>query len=114
MVCLTEFSKAQLEGYNVPNCPICLTKIRPMKIANDGYMHFNWEEVRLLAIYAQRWAQRFDTSNKYNVEYLTALQNIINKVNQYQPKGAPTLDPTEEKPKEQGENGIPSPYFLNI
>lgn len=115
MVCQSEFSKEELAGYLLPKCPKCLTSIKPMNIANDGYIKMNWEEIRLLAIYAQRWVGKFDAGNTGNKEYITAVQNIINKIQLYQPKTSKSLDPIEEKPPRDEKGNItkplPSPYF---
>jgi len=114
MVCRSEFVATVVRQANEPTCPNCKTNISPMHIVNDGYIKLNWEEIRLVAIYAQRWANGFDTSNTFNLEYTRALRNVITQIQQYMPRGANTLDSTEELPKDKAGNltkPIKSPYY---
>lgn len=114
MVCQSEFELAVLKERNEQTCPTCKTRMRPMRIANDGYIKINWEEIRLMAIYAQRWTEKFDKTNQGNMDYIKALNNIVSKIQLYQPKTSMSLDPKEEVPKDASgkiTKAILSPYY---
>ena len=116
MVCRSEFVEDVLKQNKEQTCPICKTSIKPMRIQNDGFIKVNWEEIRLVSIYAQRWAEKFDKTNPANMEYLRALRNIIDRIQLYIPRGARNLDPVEQVPRDKDgklTKAIPSPY-LNL
>ena len=92
-VCLAEFNQAAMQAAGVKGCPNCHTTLQPVLIAHDGYIKINWQDLRVLAIYAQRWSITFDLTNGGNRDSLKALQNIINKLRAYEPKGGPPLVP---------------------
>ncbi len=83
---------------------------------HDGYIKVNWQEMRVLVIYAKRWAMAFDLANRTNQDAVKALNNIVLHLEQYQPKGAETFVTTDiaggvEAVKAIQPKGIPSPYF---
>jgi hypothetical protein len=108
-VCLGEFFSEEMIEKKVDTCPTCGTTIKPVKISQDGYIKVNWQDVRVLAIYSQRWAKGFNLDTKGNVDSKIALDNIINKLKAYKPTDGGDLDP--EYQKDTTENGIPSPYY---
>ena len=92
-VCLLEWNLAAMQAAGVIGCPSCHTKIQPLKISEDGYIKINWQDLRVLAIYAQRWSITFDLQNGGNRDALRALQNILNNLRNYQPRNAQPLTP---------------------
>lgn len=59
----------------------------------------NWQDVRVLAIYAQRWAATFDTKNyPANLVAVKVLERIVAGLYRYMPKDAETLDPSLDHP----------------
>jgi hypothetical protein len=113
-VCKSEFVSAVLNATKEQSCPICRTTVPPLKINQDGFIKINWQSIRVLAIYAQRWAETFDTSNPANREYIRALKNIINELEIYRPKTGKDLNPAQELPaNKEGQIDKPmrSPYF---
>jgi len=113
-VCLREFNTAQLKSEGLFNgtCPICGTGIKPHKMAEDGYVKVNWQELRVLAIYARRWADTFDRRPLGNLQAITVLENILKRLERYKPPGADPLDGTPKvNPKELP---LPSPYFKKL
>lgn len=112
MVCRGEFILSVLKEKGLQTCPNCNTRIKPMRIVDDGYIKINWEDIRLIAIYAQRWADRFDTKNTSNMEYIKILSNIINIIQKYQPRNNPnSLD--HRIPNQTKLQKIISPYYNN-
>lgn len=108
-ICGTEFISSELKEKNIRECPNCKTTIKPLRISEDGYIKLNWQDIRVLAIYAQRWANTFDTRIQGNKEAVIALDVIISKLENYKPKNGGPLDPTYNTKAD--EKGIPSPYF---
>lgn len=90
-VCLKEFNQANLQHAGVKSCPFCKTSLQWLDIAHDGYIHINWQNLRVLAIYAQRWANMWDMSKPGNMHALQALENIFKHLAQYQPASSPPL-----------------------
>jgi hypothetical protein len=110
-VCRAEFVSSLLKENQTKECPVCKTLIPPLKIADDGYVMLNWQDIRVLAIYAQRWAGRFDMTSKGNVDSIQVLKGIVEHLKIYQPKTGGTLDAELIAEKEIG---IPSPYIRNL
>ena len=116
--CMHDFNIREIQERGV--CPICLTRREPMLSRQSGYIFLYWEQVRILTIYAKRWANTFDETKKGNQDAIQALDNAINSLRQYRPKDGEGLEPPEErieqleqapnKPKKEGAP-IPSPYF---
>lgn len=94
-VCLQEWNEKIMAKAKITACPRCSTTIPPMRIRDDGYVKVNWQDMRVLVIYAQRWAQLFDTSKKGNRDALEALKNITKKVEESKPKEGQELSPKE-------------------
>lgn len=84
--------------------------MHPVAIAHDGYVKLNWEDVRTLCIYAQRWADQYDTSNLENLDHVRTLKNIVDSLKIYQPKNSEGLDPVKDPIREQDGKGVKSPY----
>jgi len=105
---------------DIPNalqCPNCHTWVPPMKKSEDGYIKVNWQDIRVLAIYAQRWAATFPTENDDDKKAIVALNKIIAKIAQYRPPTGGDLDPALNAPpvmeaiEDRKIRGIPSPFF---
>jgi len=117
-MCTAEFNQTALFLAKVKCCPNCGSKQIPLKISEDGYVKLNWQEIRILSIYAQRWAATFDTEIKGNREALIILNRIIKDLYKYKPLNAANLDPMIESKeivtavKDRRDQGIPSPFFL--
>ena len=93
-VCLAEFRAINYQKTNT--CPLCHTIVPPLQMAHDGYVKLNWQDLRVLAIYAQRWSTHFDLNKKGNQDALRALNNIIQSLRHYQPEGAPPIVPSTD------------------
>lgn len=92
-VCLFEYQSAAMRAASIKGCPSCHTSLTPQLLREDGWVRVNWQDLRALAIYAQRWSITFDLSNSGNRDSLRALQNIFGKLRQYEPKGSQPLTP---------------------
>ena len=90
-VCLKEFESRVAFTPTQSSCPNCHTALLPLFIEHDGYFKANWQDLRVLAIYAKRWTAMFDMTNKGNQEAVIALNNIIRSLSKHQPKNAPPL-----------------------
>lgn len=140
-VCNAEWNSFALKQSGLRGCPNCKSLLQPMKIEEDGYIHVNWQEVRVLAIYANRWSQIFDLNTKITDEAKVVLHNILHKLETYRPeqgdlliprndilqmersvrdnaKGQPVIELTitsvKEVTKVPMQKGVPSPYFMNL
>lgn len=91
-VCQATWNQEALMRIGIKGCPHCKTVIEPLLISQDGYIKVNWQDLRVLAIYAWRWTQVFDTRKKGDVDAIIAFQNILDALAKYQPKdGAPII-----------------------
>lgn len=101
-------------------CPNCGTKHPPLKLAEDGLIKTNWQDMRILCIYAQRFGAIFDQGIPGNRIAIEILNRIVKEMARYQPPNAPNLDPqlTDQniaKDIEQRKiKGMPSPYLLDL
>lgn len=99
-VCRAEWNEKAIReaggGRVCPN-PECGTVIEPLNTDYDGYVRINWQDLRVLAIYARRWSMLFDMTRKPNQDAVKALFTIIEGLKKYQPKGAPPLVPNEDR-----------------
>lgn len=113
-VCLSEFALIELQKAKLKECPVCKTRIPLIKVKHDMDVRVNWQDIRMLAIYAQRWAAGFDQDGDKHA--LFALQNILTKLAKYKPAdGAPFEDEYAESLKEQAKPiGVKSPYFKKL
>lgn len=95
-VCLFEFNMESMAKMGVKGCPHCKTQLQMLGMNQDGYFKANWQDIRVLAIYARRWAAMFDMTNQGNVDAVKALANIIQGLSKCQPAGAPPIVPPNE------------------
>lgn len=135
--CLAEWSKASLKMAGLKGCPHCKTVLEPLKIAEDGYVHVNWQDMRVLVLYAKRWSKIFDMSNRVSNDAVMALDNIVKNIQNHRPEsgallipendivviervikqnltGQPVVELTIKHAKEEEVEKIPSPYFVHI
>lgn len=135
--CLTEWNKVSLQMAGLRGCPKCKTALEPLKIEEDGYIHVNWQDMRMLVLYAKRWSKIFDRKNRVSNDAIMALDNIVAKIQSYRPEngallipendiviiekvireniqGQPVIELTIKHAKEEEVEQIPSPYFVNI
>jgi hypothetical protein len=118
-VCLLEFNSEEMKRAGVRGCAKCHTSIPPIYLAHDGYVKVNWQDLRVLAIYAQRWSIGFDLRNKGNQDALKALENIINHLRQYKPKNAAPIVPLVDVVRVRGDaehdvKNIPIQFNIHI
>lgn len=117
VLCRFEASKEEVLKYppGIIGCPNCGTKLNPMKIEHDIEVSLNWQDIRLLAIYAKRWTTVFDKNNLSEKQSIQALDDLIARLAKYQPEGAQPLTVPKEIEivitKEGGNGSIPSPYY---
>lgn len=101
-------------------CPNCGTVHPPLKLAEDGLIKTNWQDIRILCIYAQRFAATFDQGIPGNKIAIEILNRIIKEMARYQPPNGLNLDPSLQnkdvaKDIEQRKiKGMPSPYLLDF
>lgn len=62
--CGGEFTKDQMVGAKC--CPACGTRGVPCDPANDVQVTINWHELRVLCMWAERWAERCDLDGSYD------------------------------------------------
>lgn len=53
--CRSEFTDAEVEGHSA--CPRCGSRGVPMAISQDVSIRINWHELRILVMWAERWAE---------------------------------------------------------
>lgn len=137
--CQAEWNSNALKASGLKGCPHCRTVLEPLKVIEDGYVHLNWQDLRVLVLYAKRWSKIFDTNNRTSLDAIQALNNIIAKVQVHRPETGALLIPEQDivtiekaiKESSQGmvveltikhasedtvevKKSIPSPYFANI
>lgn len=95
-VCLLEWNKLAMQAVGIKVCPQCKTSIPALEIANDGYIKANWQDLRVLAIYAKRWAQVFNLKKQGDRDALQALDNILVNIQRFKPKNAIDLVPPHD------------------
>lgn len=95
-VCLCEWNEAVMTKAGIKQCPNCKTVIAPMDIKDDGYIRINWQDMRVLAVYAKRWSAMFDLKVKGNRDAVQALIHILYKIEGFKPKNAKPLTPLED------------------
>lgn len=54
--CRSEFTDAQIQ--HAKACPKCGTRGVPMSVAQDVTIKVNWHELRILTMWAERWADQ--------------------------------------------------------
>lgn len=93
-VCSAEWIQSDMMKIGVKGCPHCGTTAQLLNKKHDGYIKINWQDLRVLAIYAERWSSMFDMSIKGNQDAVKALQKILENLRTYRPKdGAPLTIP---------------------
>jgi len=60
-ICQAEFTEAEIKGASC--CPSCGDKGVPCAISDDVTIKINWHELRILCIWAERWAMQADASD---------------------------------------------------
>jgi len=118
VLCGYEFNlQSIIATQKTKGCPNCGVHETALKIKDDQNIRMNWQEVRVLAIYAQRWASTFDISNPGNKTAVGILNRIVSDLERYRPLGLDGLDPSIKAPEIAEEievrkiKGIPSPFF---
>lgn len=91
VVCTMEFHLESVRKLGYKTCPQCQTPLPPVLLKNDGYIKANWQDMRMLAIFAKRWTARFDTTNRGNRDSVVALDNICKRLESFRPEGAEPL-----------------------
>lgn len=102
-MCLAEFYNSDLIHKGLKACPNCGTVIPPQKISEDGFVKVNWQELRVLATYAKRWASTF-SNLPTDQDMIKALDNTIMNLARYTPHGGlPIIQPDQfmQKPPEK-------------
>lgn len=89
-VCTAEYD-SKLFRHPLDACPNCGTKIPPLKTNQDVAVKLNWQDLRVLAIYAKRWSHLIPVENPINKQALEALRLILKNLEKYQPKGSESL-----------------------
>lgn len=92
-VCLSEFNSQEMRQAGFKSCPVCKTTLQPLTISHDGYIRINWQDMRVLAIYARRWSMGFDLTKKGNRDAIQALENIIANLSKYKPNMSEPIVP---------------------
>jgi hypothetical protein len=82
--CYEEFCDE--EGKNVSCCPKCGSKGVPMSISQDVEIKINWHELRILANWAEYWAEE-----KCELDSKDTLQAILDRLEKYRPEGGAAL-----------------------
>lgn len=77
----------------IGRCPNCGTTNPPLKLKWDGLIKTNWEDIRILCIYAQRFGATFDETILGNKTAIDILNRIVQDLARFQPPNAPNLDP---------------------
>lgn len=104
----------------MPQCPNCGTKHPPLKIAEDGLIKTNWQDIRTLCLYSQRFVATFDEKIQGNKVAIEILQRIIKEMARYQPPNGLNLDPQlynkdiARDIEMRKIKGMPSPYLLDF
>lgn len=116
-ICLNTCNFEEVIAAKIIGCPNCGTQVPPMKLNEFGYIHVNWQDIRVLAIYAQRWAETFPKDIKGNIDHVQALKNIVGNLQRFRPPTGDPLDaeiqapPVAEAIEQRKVIGIKSPYF---
>ncbi len=116
-VCNREYNAHELHIRKVMACPNCGTNQPAVHLAEDVWIKINWAELRVLAIYAQRWAATFDLNNGGNKLHVDTLKRIIQDLYAFRPAESRDLNASIQVPQVAEEievrrhYGIPSPFF---
>lgn len=74
-LCAAVFTDEQIKG--ATSCPNCSYRGIPMAIADDVTVDINWHELRILIMWAERWAQRNEDTDP-TME--AAVQSIASRI----------------------------------
>lgn len=110
-VCQAEWNLEETMKAGNKSCPNCHTMLQPLKMIHDGYIKANWQDLRVLAIYARRWAAMFDDTPG-NQHAILALEVIIDNLKKHRPKDSLPLLPDNEVifiGKVEGPKALPKP-----
>ena len=88
--CNAEFTDVEIEGHKA--CPACGSKRAPIAIAQDVTLTLNWFELRILANWAERWAETLASDH----DARGSLELILNRIRACRPAGAPGLTLRDE------------------
>jgi hypothetical protein len=83
--CSEEFEDKELIDLSFDECPKCGGPGSPMLISQDIQLSINWNELRILTIYASNWAESLDDDCKID------LMSILKRLEKYRPEGASAL-----------------------
>lgn len=75
----------------------------------------NWQHLRMLAIYAQRWAAQLDRQEPFVEDSIKVIEAIVKDIEKMKPQNALTArDEIAMKIREETDKPkpIPSPYFF--
>lgn len=112
-LCAAEYNAQDIRG---PACPNCGTQTPVMRVIDDIYVKLNWQEMRILTIYAQRWMQTFDLNHRGNIDAAKVLDRIVQSLHKFRPDGGGDLNPMIDTPQVQEMISVRkrmkiSPYF---
>ena len=106
---------------NVDRCPNCGTLQKPLATKEDVVLKINWQDLRLLCIYAQRFVATFSDKIPANRVFKEMLERIVKHVEASKPIGSANLNPHLSDPKvardidlRKQSDLIPSPYITNL
>ena len=90
--CRVEFSRKELEkstNRGDMGCPSCKTVGIPMEISEDAAININWHELRILSIWAERWASHCEAKEGNTASMLKVVYCIIKELQEQHNDKAP-------------------------
>jgi hypothetical protein len=90
--CCSEFNDEDLIKSKASCCPVCGTLSLPVSVDKDVNITINWNELRILTMWASRWAEQ----DGFNESSKISLHKIIKRLSKYRPDGSPALTLVEE------------------
>lgn len=101
------------EAQGMKKCARCESTVPMLVISQDGYVHVNWQDLRVLVTFARRWSKHFDMTRDHSYFTVMTLDRIINDLREYQPRGAKDLmDETEEQTIIQAQERARTNYLV--
>lgn len=91
-VCSAAFTDAEIEG--VKGCPGCGSTRAPVAIAHDVTLTLNWFELRILANFAERWAEVCEKQGEQGTA--SSVDLILNRLRPLRPDRAAGLTLRDE------------------
>ncbi len=85
--CRSEFTKKDLEGATT-QCPSCGSTCVPMSPDNDVEIKINWHELRILFMWAERWADHVKQKEE-GPDFLQTIYAIAKEVQEQHPSKDP-------------------------